>query len=216
MKILMQSVLLFFFGSISFISCMNNPAQTAVGVLQQQILNSYSIRQHIPGNPNLISDDFKIFLAPFLISLNHYNIEILTNDGTSHSKIENDYIRSFHDTTQASSAVCSQNINTRNPGSEITTFEDELTEQFLVRELLEHPNLNQIELLQAFELAIRERSKIYQKNNENDIVIYQTFLTFPQSVQRKLRPHIVLLEDSVANQSSSSSSSTQNSYEKLS
>ena len=60
-----------------------------------------------------------------------------------------------------------------------------------VSDLLSHPNINQLELLQAFELAIRERSRIHINDENKGAEIMETFKSFPLSVQRKLRRFII-------------------------
>lgn len=59
--------------------------------------------------------------------------------------------------------------------------------KFALQEFLSHLNLNQTELLQAFELAIRERSRIHIYNDNAGSQIQETFKTFPISFQRKLQ-----------------------------
>ena len=73
-----------------------------------------------------------------------------------------------------------------------------------VLELLTRPNMNQIELLQAFELVIRERSRILLSTNIKGNQIRETFRTFPVSVQLKLRRFMVQEEKPKSPQSSSS------------
>ena len=82
-----------------------------------------------------------------------------------------------------------------------------------VDQLLRLANMNQIDLLQAFELAIREKSRIHIYNNNKGTEIMETFKSFPLSVQRKLRRFIVQEEKPKPQQSSYCSSSTQNNAE---
>ena len=84
-----------------------------------------------------------------------------------------------------------------------------------VQKLLTHSTMNQINLLQAFELAIRERSRIHIYNDNMGAQIMETFKTFPLSVQRKLRRFMVQEEKPQSLQNSSSTTTlklAENSY----
>ena len=69
-------------------------------------------------------------------------------------------------------------------------------------------NLNQSDLLQAFELAIREKSRIHLKSDAAGNQIMETFRTLPLAIQRKLERFIVKEPNQNTQQSSSSSTTT--------
>ena len=79
-----------------------------------------------------------------------------------------------------------------------------------LEEFFLHLTVNQAELLQAFELAIRERSRIHIYNDSSGNQIKEIFKTFPLSVQRKLKRFIVQKEKQKSPQNSSSSTSQEN------
>lgn len=126
------------------------------------------------------SDGSKIF------TISHYHAydlwDILT--GTlEHSCKTDKYIHTFMFVGTANNQILVQD------GEQISLWsipEGEILEEFFAR-----INLNQLELLQAFELAMRERSRIHINSDITGEQIMEIFKSFPTIVQKKLQHFIV-------------------------
>ena len=78
-----------------------------------------------------------------------------------------------------------------------------LPDRKALQELMTHRNLNQIELLQAFELAIHEHSRIHVNLDSGGNELFETFNSFPSYIRQKLERFIVRNQKLEIEQSSS-------------
>ena len=209
---------------------MNTPEKKVLlEQLRSAVFDTFIIKEHIPGKLNLLSEAFRKFLVkPSLCDMfgqnineddNNINItslsyspqrtHILTWSGEN-AVIWNtgtgDLMHSFQNHKSIPSVNFSSDGTVEVPqSSEKTT---NLSQNSSSQKFLTHANLNQIELLQAIELAIRDGGRIHLENDVKSTQIRQTFSTFPPSIQRKLR-RFIAQEEIPDPQQTSSCSSTQ-------
>lgn len=203
--------------------------------LQEAVFETYVIKEQIPGNIDCISKAFRKFLVkPSLCDMFYQNVNqddtevnitslsyspkrthILSWSGENAiiwNASTGDLANTFQHRTTPSVSFSADGTVELTQENEIPEKRIDLSQNSSAQKFLEHTNLNQIELLQAFELAIRENSRIHIKNNIEGAQIRQTFATFPLSIQRKLRRFIVQQENHQAQPNGSSSSSQSTIY----